>query len=67
LVEKTTNQIADRPFLFKKTDFKDIRMASLSNYSIYYKITDREIIITAFWDNRQDPKKLLQALQNRDR
>lgn len=34
----------------------------LGNYSIFYKIFDEKIIITAFWDNRQDPKKLLKIL-----
>lgn len=31
-------------------------------FSIYYKITDEQLIITAFWDNRQDPKKLLELV-----
>ena len=53
------------PFIYKKTDFKDIRVASLENFSIYYKISEEEILITAFWGNRQDPKKLLQVLTNK--
>ncbi len=59
LVVERTSQIARQPFIYKKTDFKDTRVASLGNFSIYYKVSAREIIITAFWDNRQDPKKLL--------
>jgi len=62
MVAERTKQIADTPFIYKKTDFKDIRVASLGNFSIYYKISEEEIVITAFWDNRQDPKKLLQVL-----
>ncbi|WP_340199606.1 type II toxin-antitoxin system RelE/ParE family toxin [Ascidiimonas sp. W6] len=62
LVTERTNQIAKNPELYKKTDFKNIQVASLGNYSIYYKTTENEIIISAFWDNRQDPKKLLKAL-----
>lgn len=65
LVTERTVQIAQQPFIYKKTDFKDIRVASLRNFSIYYKISEREIIITAFWDNRQDPKKLFQLLQDK--
>lgn len=64
IVSEKTEQIAKRPFLYKATDFKDIRVASLGNYSIYYKVTCENIIISAFWDNRQDPKKLLKLLQN---
>jgi toxin YoeB len=64
LVTERTNQIAETPFIFKATDFNGVRIASLGNFSIYYKVTEISIIISAFWDNRQDPKKLLKILQN---
>lgn len=65
LVADRTNQIAESPYLYKATDFNDIRVASLRNFSVYYKITEASIIISAFWDNRQDPKILLEILQNK--
>lgn len=65
LVSERTKQISETPFMYKSTDFKDTRVASLGNFSIYYKVTDAQIIISAFWDNRQDPKKLLKILQNK--
>lgn len=65
LVSDRTKQIADQPLIYKSTDFKDTRVASLGNFSIFYKFNDKEIIITAFWDNRQNPKKLLKILENR--
>lgn len=65
LVSERTKQIADKPLIYKATDFKDVRVASLGNFSIYYKISEKDIIITAFWDNRQDPKKLLKILKNK--
>ena len=64
LVSERTNQIAQTPNMYKLTDFKDVRVASLGNFSIFYKVTSDSIIVTAFWDNRQDPKKLLYVLQN---
>ena len=64
LVTERTLQISENPFIYKSTDFKDVRVASLRNFSIYYKITGTQILVTAFWDNRQDPKKLLKILQN---
>jgi L-ribulose-5-phosphate 3-epimerase UlaE len=64
LVSERTRQIAEKALIFVATDFEGIRVASLGNYSIYYKITDKDIIITSFWDNRQDPKKLLKLLEN---
>ncbi|MEH6657684.1 type II toxin-antitoxin system RelE/ParE family toxin [Leeuwenhoekiella marinoflava] len=65
LVSERTKQIADEPLIYKATDFKDIRIASMGNFSIYYKVADKEITITAFWDNRQSPKKLLEILENK--
>jgi hypothetical protein len=65
MVTERTNQIAENPLLFKSTNFKDVRVASLGNYSIFYKAHKEEVIIMAFWDNRQAPKKLLKALRNK--
>ncbi|WP_121668017.1 type II toxin-antitoxin system RelE/ParE family toxin [Mesonia aquimarina] len=65
LVSERTKQIAEKPLIYKATDFKDTRVASLGNFSIYYKFNDTEIIITAFWDNRQNSKKLLKILKNK--
>lgn len=65
LVSERTKQIAEKPLMYKATDFNDVRVASLGNFSIYYKISEKEIIVTAFWDNRQDPKKLLKILENK--
>ncbi len=58
IVSKITNQLAVSPYIFKMSDFKDTRAAIIGHFSIFYQVTDEEIIITAFWDNRQDPKRL---------
>jgi|TARA_R110000850_G_scaffold16697_1_gene51663 hypothetical protein len=63
LVSKRTEQIAKNPFLYKRADFNDTRVASLGNFSIFYKTSEKFITVTAFWDNRQDPKALLKILQ----
>src|SRR5690606_18820468 len=65
LVSKRTKEIAKNPLIYKGTNFNDIRVTSMGNFSIYYKVSDQEIIITAFWDNRQDPKKLLAILEGK--
>ena len=64
-VTKRTKQIALQPNLFRESDFPDTRVATLGNFSIFYKATDDEILIIAFWDNRQDPDRLLWLLQQR--
>ena len=65
IVAERTKRISKSPFIFKRTNYLDTRVSSLDNFSIFYKVTEREIIITAFWDNRQDPKKLLQILRGK--
>lgn len=60
-----TQEIAQNPYIYKTTDFQDTRVASMGNFSIYYKITEETIIISAFWDNRQDPQNLLKILNNK--
>ncbi len=55
--------LAQNPLLFKTADFEDTRVAAMGHFSLFYKITDTTIIITAFWDNRQDPKKLLELIK----
>jgi|SRR5690606_282849 len=64
-VSERTIQIAEQPLIFKATDYKGTRVASLGNFSIFYKFNDKDIIITAFWDNRQNPEKLLKILENK--
>jgi len=51
------------PRLGKKTDFDENRVVTLNDFSLFYKFDSECIIITAFWDNRQDPEKLLCLLR----
>ncbi len=37
----------------------------MGHFSIYYKFTSDQIIVMAFWDNRQDPKKLLKTISKK--
>ena len=48
----------------RKTEFKKTLVTSLGHYSLFYKYETSKIIITGFWDNRQDPSKLLDFLKN---
>jgi len=47
----------------KQTEFKDTRSTSVAHYSNLYKVDQSRIFITGFWDNRQDPEKLLKFLK----
>ncbi len=63
LIAEQTRVILSNPKLFKEADFPDTRVSAIGNFSIFYKFNHKELVITAFWDNRQDPKKLLEALK----
>jgi hypothetical protein len=39
-----------------------VRESAMGHFSLYDKITPGHIIVMAFWDNRQDPKKLFKAI-----
>jgi len=61
-IRERTVLLKTHPNLGKKTEFNKTRVFSLGHYSILYKIVGTKIIITGFWDNRQDSKKLLKFL-----
>jgi plasmid stabilization system protein ParE len=70
--EKLTRLIAARikviqtdPGAFKLTSFPETRISAMGHFSILYKFTPNQIIVTAFWDNRQDPAKLLLLLNGK--
>jgi plasmid stabilization system protein ParE len=62
LISKQLQIIALQPESFKETEFPAVRESAMGHFSIYYKTQDNQLIIMAFWDNRQDPKKLLEML-----
>ena len=57
------NIVINNPLIGKKTDFPNTRVITLGHFSIFYKYNRKNIIITSFWDNRQDPKKLINLLK----
>lgn len=48
----------------RPTNHKNTRVAVMGNYNIYYSVTDEYLIVKAFWDNRQNPDKLVKILNN---
>ena len=63
LTAEQINVIQSNPKLFKKADFPETYVSALGHFSIFYKFNKDLLIITAFWDNRQDPKKLLDIIK----
>ena len=62
-IKERTNLLKQNPDLGKKTDFNSTRVVSLGHYSVLYQKSNTKIIITGFWDNRQEPEKLLNFLK----
>ena len=63
LTAKRIEIILKHPESFKSTDYPDTRESAMGHFSLYYKLTPDQLIITAFWDNRQDPKKILEIIE----
>ena len=57
------NVVMNNPLIGKITDFPNTRIITLGHFSIFYQFNRKFIIIIGFWDNRQDPKKLLKLLK----
>ena len=57
------NLLPNNPKLGKKINFKNYRAIIVDQYSIIYLLKTNEIIIMTIWDNRQNPKRLLNILK----
>lgn len=63
LIKERLEIILEHPEAFKLTTYPETRESAMGNFSIYYKITETQLIVTAFWDNRQNPKAILELLK----
>ena len=61
-IAKRIQIILMHPESFKPTSYVGTRESAMGHFSIFYKLENEKIIVTAFWDNRQDPKKLLEKI-----
>jgi plasmid stabilization system protein ParE len=62
-INSRIHQISTFPEIGKSVEFKNTRAVSSGHFSILYQHIEDLIIITAFWDNRNDPSKLLNMLK----
>ncbi|HAR20345.1 MAG TPA: plasmid stabilization protein [Cytophagales bacterium] len=51
------------PDLGVQTEFGGIRMTAMGHFNIFYKTSQHQIIVVAFWDNRQNSASLLKIIQ----
>jgi plasmid stabilization system protein ParE len=62
ITSKHLKVISKNPVAFKETEMNDVRESAMGHFSLYYKHTPDQLIVMAFWDNRQNPKELLNAI-----
>jgi hypothetical protein len=62
ITAKHLKVISKNPLAFKETEIDNVRESAMGHFSLYYKISSDQLIVMAFWDNRQDPKKLLKSI-----
>lgn len=62
LTAKQINLILLQPESFKLSEYPKTYESAMGHFSIYYKLTSTQLIVIAFWDNRQDSKKLFEIV-----
>ena len=55
--------ISSEQYLGKPTDFENVRVSLVEKLSLFYKVESNNIIIVGIWDNRRNPKDLLENLE----
>lgn len=63
LIASRIQIILQHPKSFKSTTYPGTRESAMGHFSLFYKLDHNTLIITAFWDNRQDPKQLLEIVK----
>lgn len=56
-VEKTLNLVSKNPELFKASSISNkVRIGYISKQtSFYYEVNNQNLVVSYFWDNRQEP------------
>jgi plasmid stabilization system protein ParE len=66
LIRQTKERITiilENPEAYKLSTYPETRESAMGNFSIYYKLTENQLLVTAFWDNRQNPVDLWNMLK----
>jgi plasmid stabilization system protein ParE len=57
-VDSVLNQLEKGTVVFKPTEKKDIyQIVVVKQITLFYRLTNQEIILLRFWNNHQNPKK----------
>ncbi|MDA9311578.1 type II toxin-antitoxin system RelE/ParE family toxin [Polaribacter sp.] len=64
LINERTKLILSFPNMGREVGTNNHLTIPLEHYNIFYRKVEDKIVITAFWDNNQSPKKLLTILKD---
>ena len=56
--ENSAVTLSKFPLIGKITNRNSVRLFIIKHYSIFYKISEEDIIIQSVWDNRQNPDEI---------
>ena len=62
-IKARVNLLKSQPNIGKETELSGVKMISMRHYAIFYALKEESIFIISFWDNRQNPEKLLTHLK----
>lgn len=56
-VDSVVRSISNQPYIYKRTSFNNkVRKAVINKQcSLFYEINEETIMLSYFWDNRQEP------------
>lgn len=63
LFQKKTELLKTQNYIGKPTDFDEVRATLVIHFILFYKVTEKEIIIVGLWDNRRNPDDLHKNLE----
>lgn len=61
--DKALTSVKKNPKAFPFFPNTEYRKIAMEDFSIIYSIRNEEILVLAFWDNRQSPKRLRKILE----
>ena len=64
VINERTKLILSFPNMGREVGISNHLKIPLEHYSLFYRKVEDKIVITAFWDNNQNPEKLLKILKD---
>lgn len=64
LINNKLNTLKLHPKIGTLIENFDARMLHIENFGLVYQLKTNQVRILAFWDQRQDPEKLLELLKS---